>query len=81
MIGAFIGGFAEISNLSLIPNVALAAGRSQEAALGILSVMTVGGIALQFPLGWLADKISRFVRDGRARRGLHRVWRFACRWL
>jgi MFS family permease len=60
MIGAFIGGFAEITNLSLIPNVALAAGRSQQAALGVLSVMTIGGIALQFPLGWLADKISRF---------------------
>ena len=60
MCGAFIGGFAEISNLSLIPNVALAAGWSQEAALNLLSAMTIGGIALQYPLGWLSDKTSRF---------------------
>jgi len=60
MVGAFIGGFAEISNLSLIPNIALAAGWSQDAALNLLSVMTIGGIALQFPIGWLSDKTSRF---------------------
>jgi MFS family permease len=60
MAGAFIGGFAEISNLSLMPNVALAAGLSRESALGLLSVMTAGGVALQFPIGWLSDKISRF---------------------
>ena len=60
MAGAFIGGFAEISNLSLIPNVALAAGLSPEAALGLLSTMTAGGVALQFPIGWLSDKVPRF---------------------
>jgi MFS family permease len=59
MIGAFIGGFAEITNLSLIPNVALAAGWTQDAALGLLTIMTVGGILLQFPIGWLSDKMSR----------------------
>jgi MFS family permease len=60
MAAAFIGGFAEISNISLIPNVALAAGLSQRDALLLLSVMTLGGIALQFPIGWLSDKVSRF---------------------
>lgn len=60
MAGAFIGGFAEISNLSLIPNVALAAGLSPNAALWLLSTMTAGGVALQFPIGWLSDKVSRF---------------------
>jgi MFS family permease len=60
MAAAFIGGFAEISNLSLIPNVALAAGHSQASALALLSAMTLGGIILQFPIGWLSDKISRF---------------------
>jgi MFS family permease len=59
MAGAFIGGFAEISNLSLIPNVALAAGLSPDAALWLLSTMTAGGVALQFPIGWLSDKVSR----------------------
>jgi MFS family permease len=60
MAGAFIGGFAEISNLSLIPNVALAAGLSPDSALWLLSTMTAGGVALQFPIGWLSDKVSRF---------------------
>jgi MFS family permease len=60
MAAAFIGGFAEISNLSLIPNVALSAGLSQSEALNLLSMMTAGGIVLQFPIGWLSDKISRF---------------------
>jgi len=40
--------------------VALAAGLSQRDALLLLSVMTLGGIALQFPIGWLSDKVSRF---------------------
>lgn len=60
MAAAFIGGFAEIGNLSLIPNVALSAGLSQAEALRLLSIMTIGGIALQFPIGWLSDKVSRF---------------------
>lgn len=59
MVAAFMGGFAEITNLSLIPNVALAAGWSQDAALGLLTIMTVGGILLQYPVGWLSDKMSR----------------------
>ncbi|CCB64519.1 MULTISPECIES: MFS transporter [unclassified Hyphomicrobium] len=60
MISGFIGGFSEVTILSLIPNVALAAGWSQDAALALVTVTTVGGVALQFPLGWLSDKTSRF---------------------
>jgi MFS family permease len=57
---AFIAGFAEMSNLSLIPTVALASGVSADNSLMLLEVLTAGGIALQYPLGWLSDKISRF---------------------
>ena len=39
---------------------ALAAGLSPDAALWLLSTMTAGGVALQFPIGWLSDKVSRF---------------------
>jgi MFS family permease len=60
MIAAFIGGFAEIGILSLIPNVALSAGLSESDALRLLSITTIGGIVLQFPIGWLSDKTSRF---------------------
>lgn len=59
MASAFLGGFAEMSYLSLIPNVGIAAGLDQSHALQMLSILTLGGIILQFPIGWLADKASR----------------------
>jgi MFS family permease len=59
MVSGFLGGFAEMSYLSLIPNVGLAAGLEEGQALRLLSVLTLGGIVLQFPIGWLADKVSR----------------------
>lgn len=59
MAGAFIGGFAEITCLSLIPNVALAAGVPEPRALSLVSIMTAGGVVLQFALGWLSDKVPR----------------------
>jgi MFS family permease len=58
-IGGFIGGFTEMTCLTLIPNVALAAGLSQAAALNFLSMIVLGGILLQFPIGWLADKVRK----------------------
>ncbi|WP_045836723.1 MFS transporter [Hyphomicrobium sp. 99] len=60
MVGAFIGGFSEITILSLIPNVALAGGWSEQLALTMLTVTTLGGIVLQYPIGWLSDLMSRF---------------------
>lgn len=60
MVAAFIGGFTEITILSLIPNVALAAGWSENLALAMLTVTTAGGIVLQYPIGWLSDLVSRF---------------------
>ncbi len=56
---AFIGGFSEITYLSLMPNVGLAAGLDEGQALRLLTIVTVGGLVLQFPLGWIADKWSR----------------------
>jgi MFS family permease len=59
MAGGLLGGFAEMSYFSLLPNVALAVGLDQGQALGLLSLLTAGGIVLQFAIGWLADKVSR----------------------
>jgi MFS family permease len=59
MVAALMAGFSEITILSLLPNVALASGWAQQPALALLTVMTVGGILLQLPLGWLSDKVSR----------------------
>lgn len=59
MAGGFIGGFAEMSYLSLLPNVSLAGGVSTSEALGIMSTMTLGGVAIQFAIGWLADTSAK----------------------
>ncbi|HMN36501.1 MAG TPA: MFS transporter [Hyphomicrobium sp.] len=59
MMGGFIGGFAEMSYLALIGNVGLAGGLDQATALGLMSFMTAGGVALQFFIGYLADKVAR----------------------
>lgn len=59
MVGAFIAGFAEITYLSLIPNVGVAAGLHEAEALTLLSAMTAGGLIAQFPLGYLSDRVGR----------------------
>lgn len=59
MMGGFIGGFAEMSYLALIGNVGLAGGLDQATALRLMSFMTAGGVALQFLIGYLADKVAR----------------------
>ncbi|MGL4397742.1 MAG: MFS transporter [Hyphomicrobium sp.] len=59
MAGAFLGGFAEMTYLALLPNVALAGGLDQTRALLLTTMMTLGGVILQFPIGWLADKAPR----------------------
>lgn len=59
MASGLISGFAEMSYLALIGNVGLASGLGRSDALMLMSVMTLGGVALQFPIGWLADKMSR----------------------
>lgn len=59
MVAAFMSGFSETSYLSLIASVGLAAGLDEQTAVRLLSIMTMGGIILQFPLGWIADKTSR----------------------
>jgi MFS family permease len=59
MIGGFIGGFAEITYLALLPNVAIASGVSDTDALRLLTTLSIGGGLLQFPIGWLVDKFNK----------------------
>jgi MFS family permease len=59
MAAGLISGFAEMSYLSLIGNVGIAGGLVEAQALKLMSFMTFGGVALQFLIGWLADKSSR----------------------
>lgn len=61
MAGGFLGGFLETSHFSLLPNVAMAGGMEEGAALRLLTALIVGGIVTQYTLGWLADRTSRKV--------------------
>jgi MFS family permease len=59
MAGGFLGGFLETSHFSLLPNVAMAGGMEEGAALRLMTALVVGGIVTQYTLGWLADRTSR----------------------
>lgn len=59
MVGAFAGGITELGYFSLLPVYALQTGLTAEDGLILLSTLTVGGIVLQLPLGWLCDRVSR----------------------
>ncbi len=59
MAGAFLGGFLETSHFALLPNVAMAGGLDEGAALRLLTALIVGGLVTQYALGWLADRMSR----------------------
>ena len=49
----------EAMMLTLLPIYGLRQGFSQEVALLMVSVVVVGDAALQLPIGWLADRMSR----------------------
>ncbi len=56
---ALTGGVAEFGYISLLPVYAVRAGAAGDTALQLLSVLLVGGMVLQFALGWLADRVDR----------------------
>lgn len=59
LLAALASGFAEFASFSLLPVFGVRNGLGEPAALMLLTVFLVGGILLQLPLGWLADRWSR----------------------
>lgn len=59
MAGAMLGGLLEMSHFSLLPNQLIQAGIGENQALRLLSTLILGGIMLQFAIGWLADRLDR----------------------
>ncbi|WP_282611066.1 MFS transporter [Pelagibius sp. Alg239-R121] len=51
--------FADQSALSLLPIYGLGIGRSEAEANLLVVLMTTGSFLLMYPIGWLADSISR----------------------
>lgn len=58
MIAGVVGGVLEFGHFVMLPIYALQTGAGESEALRLLSVFIVGGILLQFVVGWLADRAS-----------------------
>ena len=58
MVAGVIGGLLELGHVALLPIYALQDGATEDQALRLLTLFMVGGIALQFVVGWLADQVS-----------------------
>ena len=58
LLAALIGGTLESGPTTFLPVEALADGFSGRTADALVAVLGVGGLLVQFPLGWLADRYS-----------------------
>ncbi|MGO1120053.1 MFS transporter [Rhodovibrionaceae bacterium A322] len=52
---ALLAGFAEMGLYALLPLYVIRGGMDQSFSLYLLTVMTLGGLFLPYPIGWLAD--------------------------
>jgi MFS family permease len=59
LAAAFASGFGESGAGALIPVYSLRSGLSLEQSVITVAALTLGGVLLQFPIGWLADRIER----------------------
>jgi MFS family permease len=58
-LAPFIFGAVEIGIFALLPVYAMRQGLSAQQSTYMLTALATGGIALQYPLGWLADRVDR----------------------
>lgn len=59
LLAAFLFGVFDTATLSLFPLYGLSRGLDEATASYLLGVLIAGNIVLQFPLGWLADRLGR----------------------
>lgn len=59
LAGVAAAAFADQAAMSLLPVYLLRQGLSEQAGNASLMVMTIGSMALMYPIGWLADRHSR----------------------
>jgi MFS family permease len=58
-LAALVAGIVDASVLSLLVVYGIRTGFTEAGALILLTVLGVGTVTLQLPLGWLADKVGR----------------------
>jgi MFS family permease len=59
MLAALVAGLVESADLSLLPLFGLRDGLDERAALMLLTIFLAGNVALQLPIGLLADRFGR----------------------
>ncbi|MGH6952625.1 MAG: MFS transporter [Alphaproteobacteria bacterium] len=59
MAAALLGAMSDMSANALLPLYGLRVGFAEQTAVLLLTAYLVGGIALQIPLGWAADRLGR----------------------
>ncbi|MFQ5783242.1 MAG: MFS transporter [Alphaproteobacteria bacterium] len=59
LAAALAAGFSDSALFALLPLYSLHSGFDQATAVTMLSVFVAGNLALQLPIGWLADRIDR----------------------
>lgn len=59
LVTAFVFGLFDTATMGLLPLYGVRKGLDQASASYLLGALIAGNLALQFPLGWLADRTSR----------------------
>ncbi len=59
MAAALVGGLTDTGIIVLLPVYGLRVGFDEATAVLLLTVFIAGNVALQIPIGWLADRVSR----------------------
>lgn len=63
-MAVFVFAFVETAGGALLAVYGVRSGYTADAAALMLTVILIGGIALQLPLGWLADRFNRYMLLG-----------------
>lgn len=58
MFAAFVFGGVEFGVFALMPVYAMRAGLGELSGSAMLTALALGGVALAYPIGWLADRIA-----------------------
>ena len=60
MFGYFVFAAGDALLLTFLPIYAVAIGLEEAEAIRLLAMLAVGSMALQYPIGWLADRVSNY---------------------
>ena len=60
MFGYFVFAAGDAVLLTFLPIYAVGLGVGEADAIRLLTVLAVGSMALQYPIGWLADRVSNY---------------------